>query len=533
MSAEVQPEGEVDEVGDSSREPWWSPRCAVGPLSLLAAVALWLALPVAPMSEQLMRSWSDQLVLLSAFEHLLSVGDGLAGTGTAPGYLALAWTAHAVTRAPVADSLVLVSRASLLIAYGTTLLSAVGRVRGRLLVSLPALLAVATLSLLTPTAFFSGFPWTHMPACALGMLTILGIRLCGSAPAPGAALTAGSLTLLLQTRNFEAQVLIICLLVCCAVLLLSRRRPIAWRRVCRPALTAVATSAGVWAAVALVTGQWQPYEQYAATLSASDRTLTPASFLASLPQVFVDPCYRSICALSDYPPESRGLFPTSTVAWQAPLLNQLPAFAVAFVFASGLVVVTLRRRSAVPVDVGVALLASVAFVVAYCANPVMGGAHLKYGVARDFLLPTGLAIWSLGRLLFQLQNDATVRAGARRATLVAALACAVAGLAAVVPLPRLTPTYARGYEVTPHDCVRWPCDVTVTIADTGDDSHKADGELVLVSFCRGVPQRRLAVGEPLGPCDGTASIGVLPRSFGAWMTPEGDRLIRDHQVVIR
>ena len=137
-----------------------------------------------------------------------------------------------------------------------------------------------------------------------------------------------------------------------------------------------------------------------------------------LVQLFVEPCYRSLCSLSDYAGGARplpaDLLPDGVESagnerlWRLPLAIQLPSLVLlplCLVAVAVLVVWAVRNRTAARDRLrGIRLLAemtiaSTGIVVGYAASTLTGSAHLRYGFARDFLLPALLtAIAGVGLL---------------------------------------------------------------------------------------------------------------------------------------
>ena len=132
-----------------------------------------------------------------------------------------------------------------------------------------------------------------------------------------------------------------------------------------------------------------------------------------LVQLFVDPCYQALCSLADYAGGARPLPPDllpdgvetagNERLWRLPLAIQLPTLVLlplCIVAVAGIVVWAVRNREAARERLrAIRLLAeltiaSTGIVVGYAASTLTGSPHLRYGFARDFLLPallTGIA----------------------------------------------------------------------------------------------------------------------------------------------
>jgi hypothetical protein len=121
-----------------------------------------------------------------------------------------------------------------------------------------------------------------------------------------------------------------------------------------------------------------------------------------LVQLFYEPCYYSLCALSDYAggasplPERLTQDGGNLRLWGQPLSIQLPSLVVlplCVLAVAALLVWAVRHRAAA---VGRArelrllvemTVAATGLVLGYVASTMTGASHLRYGFARDFLLP--------------------------------------------------------------------------------------------------------------------------------------------------
>jgi hypothetical protein len=480
-------------------------------------------------SEAWQRNSLDQSILLASFEDLLSPGSGrpdLVAIGTGPGYLTLARALHLAGGTSI-ETLSLLSLVSSVVAVVLVMSSAFGVAARRLAADPLAAITVSLLTLFVPLAYLSRAPWTHLPATAIALGVVAAIRWTGSSRAAAWA-TVGILSaLLFQTRNFEALVLGLAAVVTYAV-----TAALGWRAGHRPSIPLRVVAWAVvgfglgWAAMGMATGTWLPYEQYSIQWTASDRALSIESLLVAGPQVLIDPCYLSICAdITLARPADPWL--TSSTALAQPLARNTPALIAATSAAWLLAIWAVRRRDRVPADIWIALLASAMLVIGYLSNPIMGGAHLKYGVARDFLLPSLLAVWALGRLLYRGRESAS-----RFRIIVGLGAPLVAVALALVPLPRLDPVDLADYRLGTTVCDDWPCDVEIVLVQSDGTEAAYDGLVIATPFCNGVRGPRWEENVGIAACDGELKIGLLPRDLGFWQTPEGDRLLREKQVLI-
>lgn len=528
-----------DDAGDAPG-PGRAQAVAVG--LFLGMVLAWPMLPTTRFPLEAARQWHDQRVLVGAFEALLREGRSTdAGQGAAgPGYLGLAWALRALERTDAVSALVLLSRLSLYLAFVVLLCSALLRVgRGRVRLDPLALAVAAALGLLTGMSAISPVPWTHFPAVALVLVVVACLRGWRALPRTSAVLLGAAAALLIQTRSFESRVLMLAL-VAVGLLSILRRRRLPAPATVRAVLPALASGAVVWLLLGRVTGVWTLYSQYADQWTAEDRALSPVSLLTSLPQVFLDPCYHAVCPAARIEEEPLARLAMTGSLWHLPLLHQLAVLPVATAAAWLLVVVALRRRVPVPIDVQVALVVSALTVAGYVANPVMGGAHLANGVVRDFLLPAVAAVWALSRLVVELRRPSRATSGGARAAATAGiLAVATTVLVTVLPLPQFPGSVVVGYEVTPRSCSSWPCAVSARITHR-DGSISTTTDVIAIQLCDGRPSRvvdgdlvmRIDPDRPLEACTGVTSVGILPRSLGSWMTPQGARQAADHAVRI-
>jgi hypothetical protein len=128
---------------------------------------------------------------------------------------------------------------------------------------------------------------------------------------------------------------------------------------------------------------------------------TPTLSLGLVPtklvQLFVDPCYLSLCSISNY--ATGGGEGTNKDLWSLPLAVQLPALVLLPLCVGGvayLFVRAARRRLggsqlAAFRPLAEVTIAASGIVVGYAASTLTGPSHLRYGFARDFLLPALLA----------------------------------------------------------------------------------------------------------------------------------------------
>jgi hypothetical protein len=191
-------------------------------------------------------------------------------------------------------------------------------------------------------------------------------------------------------------------------------------------------------------------------------TLTLSTVPTKLVQLFVDPCYYSLCTISDYVGRVSGLSPQlagdagNYRLWRLPLAVQLPSLALlplCLAAVAALVVWAVRHRPVrAETSRSIRLLAEMSIaatgiVVGYAASTLTGAPHLRYGFARDFLLPallTGVVATALGaalvwRLLERRRNPrmSSEILFIAATVVVAAVAVGGAAVARVDGLPRI------------------------------------------------------------------------------------------------
>jgi hypothetical protein len=385
----------------------------------LAWIAMYLALPVSGWATVMFDSWHDQRLFLEALRGVLADGhaDAIADNIVGPAYIALAALLHTVLGLGPEDSLVALNRASyaLSIACGALLVRVLVRrlVSTDSLVSLGSQLLFVALVFATGTWHWSDVPWTHFLAAFLAV-ALYAVRFAPVRFTPVHAGAAGVVVALLSlTRSFELAALIMAYglgLLLLAVLRLGGG-PRIWRaaHVWAATGTFVATTAAVY----LATGKRDLFLLYgnhldrqSANVLSAEVAETPTFSLSLVPtklvQLFVEPCYYAMCSVSDYAGGARPLPPQLAEAagnerlWRLPLAVQLPALVLlplCVLAVAGIVLWAARHReSATGRARAIRLLvemtlASVGLVIGYSASTLSGSPHLRYGFARDFLLP--------------------------------------------------------------------------------------------------------------------------------------------------
>jgi len=392
-------------------------------------IGIYLLLPVSGWATVMFDSWFDQQRDLEALRSVLADGrsDAIADNVIGPAYIAAAAFIHSVLGMSPEDSLVALTRGSyaLSVAVGMVLV----RVSIRGLASAPPLVTLAAQFVFVALVFSAGtwhwsdVPWSHFFAAFLAV-ALYAIRY---APRGTTLIQAGAIgvvvALLALTRSFELVALVAAWAIALVVLSVLRLSgPRTWRAV--HLVTAAGTFIATTAAVYLATGKRGLFFLYgnhldrqSGNVSTVEIAETPTFSLELIPvklvQLFVEPCYYSMCSLADYaggasplPPELAGAAGNERL-WRLPLAVQLPALALLplCVAAVLVLVVWLARNRAIGSAHARELrlllemtVAAAGIVLGYAASTLTGSSHLRYGFARDFLLPallTGVVSVSL------------------------------------------------------------------------------------------------------------------------------------------
>jgi hypothetical protein len=397
---------------------------------------LYLLLPVSGWSGVMFDTWFDQGRDLQALGSVLADGraDAIADNLIGPGYIAAAATLHWVLGLEARDALVALNRASYALSIACALVLV--RVLVRRFGSAPPLASVAAQLVLLGLVFAAGtwhwsdVPWSHFFAAFLAVALYV-VRFVPARPTVAtAALTGVVLALLALTRSFELLALVLAWAITLgllALLRLSGPRRVSLTRLASGAAAFAATTVAVYAATGkrgffFLYGNHLDHQSgnVRASEIAETPTFSPWFVPVKLVQLFVDPCYDSLCSVSDYgagamlPPQQTGDAGNLRL-WSLPLAVQLPALVLlplCLVAAGALAVIAARRRETNPGRArSIRLLlettiASAGLVLGYAASTMTGPAHLRYGFARDFLLPAlltaivavalvSVALWTL------------------------------------------------------------------------------------------------------------------------------------------
>lgn len=527
----------------------------------LVWIGMYLLIPVSGWAGVMFDSWFDQKRDLEALRSVLADGhaDAIADNVIGPAYIAVAAVLHDVLGLSPENALVFLTRASyaLSVACGALLVG----VLMRRLAGAPPIASLGAQFLFVAVIFASGtwhwsdVPWSHFFAAFLAV-ALYAVRFVPVRLTPLHAAVAGVVVALLYlTRSFELAALVVAwagVFVLLAALRLTGPR--SWRAAHLVSATAafIATTAVVYA----VTGKRDLFLLYGSYLDrqsgnvgAAEVAETPTFSLSLVPtklvQLFVEPCYYSLCSLSDYAGGTRPLPPQLAEAagnerlWRLPLAIQLPSLVVlplCVLAVAGLVVWAMRRRSAASERVReIRLLlemtvAAVGIVVGYSASTMTGSPHLRYGFARDFLLPALLtAVVAVSLVSAALWLLLSRRKGGRVSPEFGFVVVAVVGGAAIVAalvamrangLPRIESRQLGPIEYTA-TCRNAVCDISLT-AETTSGRSISIPEASTLTFGCGSDRARFTLYEPR-PTAGVRLDRACrdPRLVAAWPTIMG------------
>jgi hypothetical protein len=547
-----------------------SPRAAkvvelVDRFFVLIWIGFYFLLPVSGWASVMFTGWLDQKRDLAALRSVIAVGhaDAISQNLIGPAYIAVAAVIHDVLRLSPEDSLVLLTRGSYVLsaALGVVLVRTVLRqlTAAPPLVTLAAQFAFVGFVFAVGTWHWSDVPWSHFFAAFLAV-AFYAARFMPARLTVASATGIGATTALLSlTRSFELMAVLLAwvfALAAFAVFRLSGPRTLRLAHVVSGAGAFLVASAAVY----LVTGKRELFllygnhlDQQSGNLPQHEIAQTPTFSFSLVPaklvQLFVEPCYDALCSLSDYaggarplPPE---LLPSGVESagnerlWRLPLAIQLPSLVLlplCLVAVAAMVVWAARNRS-VGHDRSRAIrllaemtIASTGLVLGYTASTLTGSPHLRYGFARDFLLPALLT----GIVAVALVSAGTWLAlsrirGRRISAEFAFVTLAVVGSACLV----LALAYARANGIPRIDsrqlgavtytasCRGEACDVSIVATSTSGDAISIPEESTLTFGC-GSASPRFTVYEKM-PTEGVRLTRECadPRLVAAWPTVMG------------
>ena len=503
----------------------------------LVWVALYALLPVTGSGAEALVSSFDQVRDLEALRSVLEDGsaaaidDNLIG----PAYIATAAVIHWVGRLSPEDSLIALTRISYVLSVAGCLVLVRVLVRrfaaGSPSVSLPAQFSFVLLVFVAGTWHWSDVPWSHFYAAALAVAFYL-LRLVPARHTLAlSAVTGVVLALLALTRSFEFMGVVAGWAIAAGLFAIVRVRGV---RTWRPAGLALgaAAFAVTTAAVYAVTGKRNSLLLYTSDeaqiygdLRPEESVELPTFDFALVPvkvaQMFLDPCFYSLCELHEY----AGI----REAWRQPLAVQLPALVflpLCVIVVAVLVVRAARRREQAREGarelrflVELTVVAS-GLTLGYLSSSWASSTALRFGFARDFLLPfllTGVVATVLAFAgLAQLSRRGSLRvslgaASTATVALVAALLIPATVVARTAGLPRLESRHlaALEYRAT---CSGGRCTVEIAAENPRGEPVTLPGASMLTVGCgTAEPRFTLRVEDPTRGIRGS---GDVPRPAG-------------------
>jgi hypothetical protein len=388
----------------------------------LAWIGYYFLLPTSGWAAIMFRSWADQERDLQALKSLLADGHAasIVSNAVGPAYIGTAALIHAVFRIDAERSLVVLTQGSyvLSVAAAMTLVGALVRrlTTGPPLVSLAAQFSLAALVFSAGTWHWSDVPWSHFYAAFLAV-SVYAVRFAPGSSRRGYAAVIGALLALLSlTRSFEFAAVVLAWVIGAGLVF-----AFGIRRRSRPSgmnvLLGTVAFLGTFAIVYAGTGKRDEFVLYGnhideqrSIVAGQDASLpvdalptfSPGYIPEKLVQLFVEPCYYAMCSVADYA-GGREALPSQLAGasgqerlWRLPLTVQLPSlvllpFCLLGVCAIFVWAVRHRRRVGRRARDFQAILemviAATGLVLGYTASTMIGSSHLRYGLARDFLLP--------------------------------------------------------------------------------------------------------------------------------------------------
>ncbi len=516
-------------------------------------IGLYLLLPVSGWATEMFASWFDQRRDLEAVQSVLATGraDAIADSVIGPAYVGAAALLSRVLGLSPEDALVVLTRGSYVLAVAGGLLLV--RVLLRRLGSVPPMLSLASqlfflaLVFAAGTWYWSDVPWSHFFAAFLAV-AVYAARFVPGRPTMASAASVGVLlALLAATRSFELVAVVLAWGIVAAGLLIVRRagpRVVELRHLLAGAAAFVLASVVVYGG----TGKRELFLLYgdhlsrqSGSVSGAEVAETPTLSLGLVPvklvQLFVDPCYLSLCETSDY--ATGGGNGSNLDLWSLPLAVQLPALLLLplCVIGVGALAVRLirRRERSEPAarafrPLAEMTVAATGLVIGYAGSTLTGPSHLRYGFARDFLLPallTAVVAVVLGsRLLWVLLER---RRGWRLSPEIVYVAAAVVASVGVVALatagrssglPRLEARHLGAVTYTA-DCAEGACRVSVEAAATSGAPISIPPASVLTFGCGSEKPRFSVYASSLDGDVRLTESCAAPRLVAAWPTVMG------------
>lgn len=511
-------------------------------------IGMYLLLPVSGWATEMFASWFDQRRDLEALRELVADGraDAIVDGVIGPAYIGAAALLQEVFGLSPENALIVLTRAS----YALGVAAGLVLVRVLLarwltvppMVSLASQLSFVALVFAAGTWYWSDVPWSHFFAAFLAV-ALYAVRFAPSSVSGFHAAAVGALAALLAaTRSFEFMAIALAWAIVATALLVVRRSglPSPWK---------VVAGVGAFALTTVVvygaTGKRDLFVLYgnhldrqSGSVSGAEIAETPTLSLGLVPtkliQLFFDPCYRSLCETSDY--ATGGGNGSNLDLWSLPLAVQLPALLLLPLCLAAIAVFfvrLVRRGGKGAVSTFAALaemtVASTGLVVGYAASTLTGPSHLRYGFARDFLLPALLtaivAVVVASKLLWSRLDHRRARMSPEIAFVALAVVTSVAAVAVAVTgrssgLPRLAASHVGAVTYTA-DCAGQSCAVRMEATTTSGDPISIPSSSTLTFGCGSdEPRHSVYAGSlerdvrVIGTCED-------PRLVAAWPTVMG------------
>lgn len=458
-------------------------------LIALVLVSVVLLFPHFKQTYEAMTVWADQSFYMRIMD---AVGNGDARTALdfeymGPSYIAAIAVLKRMLGLDSIGAFVLLNRLCVALAISVPTAMALSRdYRRNVLVGL----TFGAFVLSTPYIFMSSIPWSHFVYGLPAAIFLIAIALKHSWRT--AAVAGLCMGVMATTRLFDTYV-IAGLLIVAALIDVAINRRIKWELV---ASFAVAFIAG-YAAHFVVLGEFNIYHQYAGGMD-HERFGSSTFRLNDLPvklvQIFIDPCFYSVCSEVDYQKASMFVVQNDPTLsnWRMPFALQVPFYVAAVITGIFLLVrrPVLVGRVFADVPILIGLGSAIAIPVGYACY-IMGGAdQLKYGFSREIFTPT---IFLMVCVLILTGRDYLTRQ--EKNWLVGGVVALSLGGLQIMPsafgFPRIESTHIASMDAA-ETCDQDSCAVDVTYRNaTGDEvTIPFDALAYLVAECAGG-------GEPL------------------------------------
>jgi len=499
-------------------------------LQLLSGLCPFCALVVVfPRSGQGLAStanWYDQQEFVQAVTDALSTGgSAMFTTGiVGPGYAALAIALHWMLGISPAQSLVRLSELSFTATGAVLVLFAFLQTRGASASTRLALIGLAAFLPFTSTwPYAADIPWTHFTETALLAGFVLLLSLDWRRPA--VPFGFGFLGVLLyQTRSYEGMVLLFALALSVGVSFLADWRAARLGQIEARRLVAGCLSLATGVALATLiifrtTGVALPFAQYSGTTYSTKLLfgLLPTKFT----QLFVDPCYQTICTVEMTP---GGNVPAIGLDnWTLPLSLQLPVLVAAGLSIMLLLVSSPSARAAIlRPQLLVPLLTAGGLVLAYTSAAAAGSPHLRYGFMRDYIAPMTLLLMVALGLLAAVRDSGEVGRFRAAAWVLLISTFGLMGLRPIAGNP--LPQFAFGGVAYTANCTETDCGFSVAATNLSGQPVVIAPDTVYGKTCGAQTEWDVAdiamIRLDRGKC---TSIVLIPAVTGLYETPDPTR----------